>query len=94
MFSIFTSIVIWALLGSLIGWWLGPFIGLALFCGGLLMLVVISTLQLSRVERWTRNLNDPPPPAVGSNHSRQVIPSAGPHFYNQFATRGGTLASR
>lgn len=65
MFSIFTSIVIWALLGSLIGWWLGPFIGLALFCGGLLMLVVISTLQLSRVERWARNLSDPPPPAVG-----------------------------
>lgn len=68
MFSIFTSIVIWALLGSLIGWWLGPFTGLALFCGGLLMLIFISTLQLSRVERWTRNLSDPlrPPLAPGT----------------------------
>lgn len=59
------SIGAWALLGWLAGSWLGPKIGWGLFSLGLLLMILVSGWQLSRISRWVKNFDDPPPPSVG-----------------------------
>lgn len=59
------SIALWALGGWLLGTWLGAAIGWALFALGLLLMVLVSGLQLSRISRWVRTIDEPPPPSVG-----------------------------
>lgn len=59
------SIALWALGGWLLGAWLGPATGWAFFALGLLLMVLISGLQLSRIARWVRAIDEPPPPSVG-----------------------------
>lgn len=59
------SIALWALGGWLLGAWLGAATGWAVFALGLLMMVLISGLQLSRIARWVRAIDEPPPPSVG-----------------------------
>lgn len=59
------SIVLWALAGWLLGTWLGAATGWAVLAVGLLLMVLVSGLQLSRISRWVRNIDDPPPPSVG-----------------------------
>ncbi|CAM5786739.1 phosphate regulon sensor histidine kinase PhoR [Castellaniella caeni] len=59
------SIALWALGGWLLGAWLGAATGWALLALGLLAMVLVSGLQLSRIARWVRNIDDPPPPSVG-----------------------------
>lgn len=58
-------LVVWALLGGMLGSWLGAVTGWALFSLGLLAMVLISAQQLTRVSRWARNLDAAPPVAVG-----------------------------
>ncbi len=62
-----TLIVIglWALLGWIVGAWLGAGAGWAVFSLGLLAMVLASGLQLSRIARWVRDVDQPPPPSVG-----------------------------
>lgn len=59
------SVGLWGLLGALIGAWLGAAIGWGVFSVGLLAMVLASGWQLSRIARWVRNIDDPPPPSVG-----------------------------
>ncbi|MGB6008709.1 phosphate regulon sensor histidine kinase PhoR [Castellaniella sp.] len=59
------SIALWALGGWLLGAWLGAATGWAVFALGLLAMILASGLQLSRIARWVRNIDDPPPPSVG-----------------------------
>ncbi|MFA7437477.1 phosphate regulon sensor histidine kinase PhoR [Castellaniella sp.] len=59
------SIALWALGGWLLGTWLGAATGWALFALGLLTMILVSGLQLSRIARWVRQIDDPPPPSVG-----------------------------
>ena len=59
------SIALWALGGWLLGAWLGPATGWAFFALGLLLMVLISGLQLSRIARWVSAIDEPPPPSVG-----------------------------
>lgn len=59
------SIALWALGGWLLGAWLGAATGWAVFALGLLLMVLISGLQLSRIARWVRAIDEPPPPSVG-----------------------------
>ncbi|MFV0282720.1 MAG: phosphate regulon sensor histidine kinase PhoR [Castellaniella sp.] len=59
------SIAIWALGGWLLGTWLGAAAGWALFALGLLMMILVSGLQLSRIAHWVRDIDAPPPPSVG-----------------------------
>lgn len=59
------SIALWALGGWLLGAWLGAATGWAFFALGLLAMILASGLQLSRIARWVRNIDDPPPPSVG-----------------------------
>lgn len=59
------SIALWALSGWLLGAWLGAATGWAIFALGLLTMILVSGLQLSRIARWVRNIDDPPPPSVG-----------------------------
>ncbi len=56
---------VWALLGGLVGAWLGAATGWGVFAVGLLTMVLVSGWQLSRIARWIRNIDDPPPPSVG-----------------------------
>lgn len=59
------SIALWALGGWLLGAWLGAATGWAVFALGLLIMVLASGLQLSRISRWVRTIDEPPPPSVG-----------------------------
>lgn len=59
------SVALWALAGWLLGAWLGAATGWAIFGLGLLAMVLISGWQLSRISRWVRNIDEPPPPSVG-----------------------------
>lgn len=59
------SIGAWALLGWLTGSWLGPKVGWGLFSLGLLLMILVSGWQLSRIAHWVKNIDDPPPPSVG-----------------------------
>ncbi|TEA78305.1 phosphate regulon sensor histidine kinase PhoR [Allopusillimonas ginsengisoli] len=59
------SIGAWALLGWIIGAWLGVSTGWAVFSLGLLAMVLTSGLQLSRIARWVKDIDQPPPPSVG-----------------------------
>ncbi|NYT62689.1 phosphate regulon sensor histidine kinase PhoR [Alcaligenaceae bacterium] len=59
------SIGLWALLGWLCGTWLGPNTGWGLFAFGLTAMILVSGLQLSRISKWVKNIDAPPPPSVG-----------------------------
>ncbi len=59
------SIGLWALLGWLIGSWLGTVTGLGIFAAGMVGMILVSGAQLSRISKWVRNIEDPPPPSVG-----------------------------
>jgi two-component system phosphate regulon sensor histidine kinase PhoR len=59
------TIALWALAGWLLGAWLGAATGWAVFALGLLLMILVSGLQLSRIARWVRNIDEPPPPSVG-----------------------------
>ncbi|HEX7387029.1 MAG TPA: phosphate regulon sensor histidine kinase PhoR [Castellaniella sp.] len=59
------TIALWALAGWLLGAWLGAATGWAVLALGLLLMVIVSGLQLSRIAHWVRNIDAPPPPSVG-----------------------------
>lgn len=59
------SVAAWAFLGWLCGLWLGAATGWGVFSFGLLIMILVSGVQLSRISRWVENINDPPPPSVG-----------------------------
>ncbi len=59
------SIALWALCGWLLGACLGPATGWAVFALGLLLMIFVSGLQLSRIARWVCSIDEPPPPSVG-----------------------------
>ncbi len=65
MIKTIVTVSIWAFISWLIGLWLGEASGWALFSIGLLLMVWASALQLSRIARWVKNINDPPPATVG-----------------------------
>ncbi len=60
-----STLLILALVAWLIGLWLGPASGWALFALGLLVMVLISGHQLQQINRWVRNVHQPPPASVG-----------------------------
>ncbi len=59
------TIGLWATLGWLCGVWLGAATGWGVFSLGLLIMILVSGLQLSRISRWVKNIDAPPPPSVG-----------------------------
>lgn len=59
------AIATWAVLGWLCGLWLGAATGWGVFSVGLLIMILVSGVQLSRIARWVKNIDDPPPPTVG-----------------------------
>lgn len=59
------SIALWALAGGLCGSWLGAATGWGVFSLGLLIMVLVSGAQLSRVAQWVKDIDSPPPPSVG-----------------------------
>lgn len=65
MFKTLTALSIWALFAWLFGLWLGTINGLYVFIFGLLAMVLTSAMQLSRISRWVKNIDQPPPPTVG-----------------------------
>ncbi|NYT37593.1 phosphate regulon sensor histidine kinase PhoR [Allopusillimonas soli] len=59
------SVAAWAFLGWLIGAWLGAATGFAVMAAGLLLMILVSGLQLSRIAAWVDDIEQPPPPSVG-----------------------------
>ncbi len=59
------TVTLWALGGWLLGAWLGAATGWAVFALGLLMMVLVSGVQLSRISRWVLRIDDPPPASIG-----------------------------
>lgn len=59
------TVGLWALAGGVLGAWLGAATGWAVFALGLLLMVLVSARQLSRLARWVRDIDAPPPPSVG-----------------------------
>jgi len=65
MIKTIISVGLWAAAGWLIGLWLGAETGWAVLCLGLLIMILVSGLQLSRISQWVRDIHAPPPPSVG-----------------------------
>lgn len=65
MLKTLTSIAIWGLLGWLAGTWLGAQAGWILFSAGLVVMILVSGMQLSRISSWSRDVDAPPPPSLG-----------------------------
>ena len=65
MIKTLISIGLWAALGWLCGSWLGANTGWGLFAFGLTSMILVSGLQLSRISRWVKDIETPPPPSVG-----------------------------
>lgn len=59
------AIIGWALLGWLLGEWLGPHTGWAVLAFGLILMILVSGWQLSRIATWVKNIDAAPPPSVG-----------------------------
>jgi len=59
------SIGLWAAIGWLFAMWLGAATGWAIFSFGLLLMIMVSALQLSRIAKWVKDIDAPPPPSVG-----------------------------
>lgn len=65
MIKTLVSIAIWAIAAWLLGSWLGPASGWATMTFGLLLMVLVSAIQLSRIDKWVVKIDQPPPPSVG-----------------------------
>lgn len=65
MVKTLVTIALWGLLGWLVGSWLGPKAGWPLFSFGLILMLLVSGRQLSKITRWSKNTDDPPPVASG-----------------------------
>lgn len=65
MIKTIISIGLWAAIGWLCAKWLGEGTGWAVFSLGLLLMIMVSALQLSRIAKWVKNIEAPPPPSVG-----------------------------
>jgi len=60
-----TSIVLWGLLGWLLGMWLSPQAGWIMFSLGLCIMLLARGVQLARIRAWSRDVDAPPPAALG-----------------------------
>ena len=59
------TVILWALAGWALGSWLGPHTGWGVFSFGLLLMIFVSGLQVSRVSRWATDIDGAPPASVG-----------------------------
>ncbi|MBP6020404.1 MAG: phosphate regulon sensor histidine kinase PhoR [Burkholderiaceae bacterium] len=58
-------LTLWAILGWLLGEWLGPHIGWGVIALGLTCMILVSGWQLARIGLWVKDIDSPPPPSVG-----------------------------
>ena len=65
MMKTLLSVLLWALAGYALGAGFGPHIGWGVFSFGLLLMISVSGMQLSRLSRWAEDIESPPPPSVG-----------------------------
>lgn len=91
MIKTLISIGLWGVLGWALGAWLGAGIGWATFSFGLILMILVSGMQLSRISRWVKDIEAPPPPSVGPwdeilapiyrklRHNRQEIDALDEH---------------
>lgn len=59
------AVTLWAIAGALLGLLAGPHVGWGVFSFGLLLMVFVSGQQVSRITRWVKDVESPPPPSVG-----------------------------
>ncbi len=59
------AVSLWAIAGFLASMVAGPHVGWGTFSFGLLLMICVSGLQVSRVTRWVKNIEDAPPASVG-----------------------------
>src|SRR3546814_14128752 len=65
MIKTIISIGLWAALGWICASWFGSNIGWGIFALGLVIMILVSGLQLSRIAHWVKDIEAPPPPSVG-----------------------------
>jgi len=65
MFKTLMAIVPWGVSGWLLGVWLAPTSGWILFSAGLLVMLLARGAHLARISAWSRDVDAPPPPALG-----------------------------
>lgn len=59
------AVTLWAVAGALLGLMSGPHVGWGVFSFGLLLMIFVSGRQVSRITRWVKDIESPPPPSVG-----------------------------
>ena len=59
------TLCLWAAAAWLTGVCINPTAGWSVLVFGMALMILISARQLSLITRWTRNLDNPPPPSVG-----------------------------
>lgn len=59
------AVSLWAIAGFLTSMLGGPHVGWGLFAFGLLLMIFVSGLQVSRVSQWVKNVEAAPPASVG-----------------------------
>lgn len=65
MIKTLVTIAFWAIGAWLLGSWLGAASGWATMTFGLLLMVLVSAVQLSKINKWVVKIDEPPPPSVG-----------------------------
>ncbi|TAL88506.1 MAG: phosphate regulon sensor histidine kinase PhoR [Candidimonas sp.] len=65
MIKTLISIGLWGLLGWVCGAWIDPAAGWPIFAFGLILMILVSVQQIARIAKWVKDINKPPPPAVG-----------------------------
>ena len=59
------SMALWGALGWLFSLWIDTRLGWSIFSLGLIAMILVSGVQLSRISKWVKNIDSPPPPSVG-----------------------------
>lgn len=59
------AVLLWALAGYALAKLAGPHAGWGLFAFGLLLMIFVSGQQVSRITRWVRDVESPPPASMG-----------------------------
>lgn len=65
MIKTLISIGLWCLAGWLVGTWINANTGWAVLTLGLVAMILVSGVQLSKIEKWVKNIEDPPPASAG-----------------------------
>ncbi|MEO6985386.1 MAG: phosphate regulon sensor histidine kinase PhoR [Paralcaligenes sp.] len=65
MIKTLISIGLWGVLGWACSAWIDTAVGWPIFAFGLILMILVSVRQMAHITKWVKDVNQPPPPAVG-----------------------------